>query len=273
MLRYGEFVGCFSLWLLFLRSCVTILLRACCGCKFLDVKKIVAFSTCKKISWCVLYLVCGDVVLAICQLLIHGLCKSLLFMSVGDSMSSSGGSQRVVGLSCLLDVSWYSCFLNLVLVSCLCGLPFFGVFFRKHVFLRGCLFRFSCLFVVFLFFAVFLSSVYCFRLFFLVAVGGNRLNKRYFSSFFLSSGLVYVRFGVGGWLYGFFDEVWRVGRVLSLLVLLVQGFGCFVGWFLRGSRATGLVLSSTIFGCDELVICFYELYRKVLGLLCVVLFR
>lgn len=143
-------------------------------------------------------MVCGDIILAVCQLLIHGLCKSLLFMSVGDSMSSSGRSQSVVRLSCLLNVSWYNCFLNFVLVSCLCGLPFFGVFFRKHVFLNGCMFSFGFMFIVFLFFAVFLTSVYCFRLFFLVSAGGSGLNNSYFSSFFLSSGLIYIRFGVGG---------------------------------------------------------------------------
>lgn len=72
------------------------MIRAVCACRVADVKQVVAFSTCKKIGWCLLYFICGDVFLSVCQLLLHGLCKSFLFMCVGDLMVSSGSRQRRV---------------------------------------------------------------------------------------------------------------------------------------------------------------------------------
>lgn len=75
---------------------------------------------------------CGDLDLALLQLITHGVCKCYLFMSVGDLMGLSGGSQRSVGVYLSRYVGYFSVYLQSVLVISLSGLPFIGVFFRKH---------------------------------------------------------------------------------------------------------------------------------------------
>lgn len=134
--------------------------------------------------------------LASCQLLVHGLCKSLLFMVVGDLMSSSGSSQRSVKIYTSLKVGGVTSFMRVVLVGCLCGLPFLGVFFTKHLFLSGCLFESSVACLCFLVVGVFLSSLYCFRLLSLVLGEGGGLSSGYLCCFTLSAGLMWVGFGV-----------------------------------------------------------------------------
>ena len=119
--------------LLFL-GLLTIVVTGCCASYFFDLKKIVALSTCKNVSWCLVFFICGDLGLALLQLLTHGVCKCYLFMSVGDLMSVSGGSQSSVGCYFSRYTGEYGVLLQALLILALSGLPFLGVFFRKHVF-------------------------------------------------------------------------------------------------------------------------------------------
>lgn len=159
---------------------------------FMDLKKIVALSTCKNISWCVLFFICGDLFLGLLQLITHGLCKCYLFMSVGDLMSQSGSRQSSVGVYLGRYRGLYLPILQRFLVLSLCGLPFLGVFFRKHCFFSG-LFNGIGLGLGLLFLlCLLLSYIYSVRfvLLLLGAVGG--LGFGYFRGFLVICPLVFL---------------------------------------------------------------------------------
>lgn len=207
LLRYANLTNSLSVWLVFLRACLTVVLRASCACCEVDVKKLVAFSTCKKISWCLLYMVCGDVLLSVCQLLVHGFCKALLFMSVGDLMVSSGSGQSRVKFYSLRAVSWYGCMVGVVLVRFLCGIPFLGVFFTKHLFVAHCLCVVRPVFLCFLFVRILLTNVYSFRLVLVLLNAGGGLNWGNYVCFCYMFGCIFLRLVLDDWLGGFLEDV------------------------------------------------------------------
>ncbi|VDM05594.1 unnamed protein product [Schistocephalus solidus] len=94
----------------------------------------------------------------------HGVSKCLLFMLVGDIMRGTRGSQA---RNCIYSSPLYGPWGIFSLFSIILGLsgaPFIGVFFTKHLLLRG--FSSFIKFPVFLFITlcVFLSYLYSFRL-------------------------------------------------------------------------------------------------------------
>lgn len=96
--RYSVFFSDTALELLFVLRLYSIIVTAVASLFFMDLKKLVALSTCNKISWCVLCFSLGDVSTSLLFLITHGVSKCLLFVSVGDLMSSSGGSQSGLGV-------------------------------------------------------------------------------------------------------------------------------------------------------------------------------
>ena len=143
---------------------LTIFISGVCCFYFIDLKKIVALSTCNKIAWCVLYLISGDRILSLFQLISHGVSKCMLFILVGDVMSGSAGSQS---RNCVYRPVFYKnwgVFSLFSVVLGLSGAPFIGVYFTKH-FLLG---RFTAVSKLLLFLivmlCVFLSYFYSFRL-------------------------------------------------------------------------------------------------------------
>lgn len=208
---------------------ITVVFSAVCACCVIDVKKVVAFSTCNNISWCLLYFICGDAVLSVCQLLVHGLCKSLLFMSVGDLMISSGSRQRGVNVFSSLRLRWLRCLLNIFLIWCLCGLPFLGVFAVKHVFLSNCFFEGSVFYFLFVVSGFFLSYVYSFRFAAMLFRDVGGLSVGYFPCFSAVSGFICVVYSVVLVLMGLLDDVAVSGGLWGCVLLFVQGLGCFRG--------------------------------------------
>lgn len=149
---------------LFFFCVVSIIISSFCSIVFFDLKKIVALSTCKKVSWCLLFFLLGDVFLGLIQLLRHGVSKCFLFIRLGDLMSCSGGGQDCRGMFSSRYSGLRGICAQGVLVLSLCGVPFVGVFFGKHCLLGGLLFRFSLVRCFLLLFCFFLSYVYSFRL-------------------------------------------------------------------------------------------------------------
>lgn len=187
-------------------------MRGVCAVCFTDLKKIVAFSTCKKVSWCLLFFVCGDVFLSLCQLLIHGVCKCFLFMSVGDLMSSSESGQEWGGMYSSTYLGWWGTFIRSFLVFSLCGLPFLGVFFTKHYFFCCSLFRYSLFFVVWLFLGFFLTFAYSFRFFMLLLGDKWGLKVGLSICFYMLTFVVFLGSILNFLIRGCLEEVFSVGR-------------------------------------------------------------
>lgn len=131
--------------------------------------------------------------LVLLQLVTHGVRKCLLFMLVGDLMCSSGGRQSSLGVYPSIYSGLLGCLLLRVLVFSLCGLPFLGIFFRKHYFFRFVVGGvYNLLVCVLLFFGFFLSYAYSSRLMMLLSSCVRGLSKGYVRSFLMVGWLVLI---------------------------------------------------------------------------------
>nr|UFQ89192.1 NADH dehydrogenase subunit 5 [Anthocephalum cf. caira DJM-2021] len=240
---------------------LTIFITGLCCFFFLDLKKIVALSTCNNIAWCVVYLIYGDVVLSLFQLISHGVSKCLLFMLVGDVMSGTGGSQAS---NCVYSPRLYGNWGLFGLFSVILGLsgaPYIGVFFTKH-FLVSTFSSFSnIIFFLFLLLCVFLSYFYSFRLCRILYNTENSVAAGVLYSF--SSGImVYFWLLVNYFIAGMLDESVSVTTITSGSLIVFQIVSCFTAYFLFSSTLLR-GWSSSLFGCDNIVELGYDTYNSL----------
>nr|AFJ94661.1 NADH dehydrogenase subunit 5 [Hydatigera taeniaeformis] len=238
---------------------------------FLDLKKIVALSTCNNICWCVLYLICGGVTLSLFQLISHGVSKCILFMLVGDIMSGSGGSQAS---NCVYSTRFYgnwNLFSLIIIILGLSGLPFIGVFFTKHYLLSSLMGVVNVFELTLVLICMFLSYFYSFRL--CVVITNLKSSNTFGVLFFYESGLIAC-----GWLFINFyifyimDESIGVGLVLSVMLLLFQLVSWAVSFLIYDSNMFSL-WSSSLFGCDNLVEVCYKIFYHIIFYSSLLFFR
>nr|UFQ88520.1 NADH dehydrogenase subunit 5 [Scalithrium sp. LRP 10410] len=270
-MRYDLFnyISDCSVFILLLLS--TICVTGLCCFFFLDLKKIVALSTCNNISWCVLYLLCGDVVLSLFQLVSHGVSKCLLFMLVGDVMSGSGGSQAS---NCVYSPRLYGNWGTFGLFSVILGLsgaPFIGVFFTKHFLLSTFGVSINIFLFTFLMFCVFLSYFYSFRLCSVLISLNTSLPCGVLYSF--GSGLmVYFWLIINYYIASTLDEVNSVSNSVSFSLIFFQVFSCFTAYVFYSSNLL-MRWSSSLFGCDNLVELSYSLNNTLTRMVSLFFFR
>nr|QAY80540.1 NADH dehydrogenase subunit 5 [Paragonimus kellicotti] len=259
-LRYHEFISPAVGGILCLFCILTIVVSGVCASFFNDLKKVVALSTCNNISWCLLFFICGDLSLCLLQLLTHGVCKCYLFMSVGDLMSQSGGSQSSVGVYGSRYVGAFGSFLQSVLVFSLSGLPFMGVFFSKHGLFSVVSYCYGVGFLLFFWLAFFLTYVYSVRLGLLLLKASSGLSSGYSSAFLSVSGLCLLGTFLNWVGVVLFDENFGLNMWWAGIMLLVQLFGCLGGWLMFGGVNVGVLWSSLLWGSDCLVSAFYGFF-------------
>jgi len=140
-----------------------------------DVKKIVAFSTLRQMGFVLVVLCYGLLEFGFYYLVVHGLFKALMFISVGCLMVLGNHKQDFRILSGVWVLSPVVSLRLFVRVFSLSGLPFLSGFYVKDVILGKFLFfpRNGVLGGGF-FFAVFLTVVYSFRLFSILFLGMNK---------------------------------------------------------------------------------------------------
>lgn len=250
---------------------ITIMITGICCFWFIDLKKIVALSTCNNIAWCLIYLILGDVCLCLFQLLRHGVSKCLLFMLVGDVMRGTGGSQA---RNCVYSPQLYGrwgIFSLLSIVLGLSGAPFIGVFFTKHLLLSEFCGLVNVPMLIIMAFCVFVSYFYSFRL--------CRILYKLNSS--VSSG-VYLCFRTGlmvyFWLFvNFFvskviEETNKVSYGFSVALIIFQMASCISAYYLYQRDLLSMKCSS-LWGCDKLVESTLLAYKSVLNLLVIFIYR
>nr|UFQ89156.1 NADH dehydrogenase subunit 5 [Echeneibothrium williamsi] len=230
---------------------LTIFITGVCCFFFLDLKKIVALSTCNNIAWCIVYLICGNVVLSLFQLVSHGVSKCLLFMLVGDVMSGTGGSQAS---NCVYSSQLYGnwgIFGLFSIVLGLSGAPFIGVFFTKHFLISVLNSSFNIPLVSFLFCCVFLSYFYSFRLCSILINLNTSIASGVLYAF--SSGtLVYMWLFINYFTALTLNETSNVSLRFSIFLIMFQLLSCLSAYFLYNSTLLRN-WSSSIFGCDNLI--------------------
>nr|QEG55052.1 NADH dehydrogenase subunit 5 [Echinostoma miyagawai]WCK11547.1 NADH dehydrogenase subunit 5 [Echinostoma miyagawai] len=271
VLRYNHVGGVDTMYWLGGFCLVTIMLTSFAALVFMDLKKIVALSTCNNVSWCVLFFIFGDVSLSLLQLVSHGVCKCYLFMSVGDLMGQSGSSQSSVGVFVGRYSGNFLPILHGFLVLSLCGLPFIGVFFSKHLLFSGLLYSLGTGFVLLFLFCLILSYVYSFRFVLLLLGSLGGLSSGYSSFFFIICPLVILGTFLN-YLGGMFilEDV-SMGSFFSSLILVLQVLGCLLGYFFYFYFMGVGRWSSVLSGCEGYVSMFY--YNFVcLSSICVVSF-
>ena len=242
---------------------ITIIITGVCCFYFLDLKKIVALSTCNKISWCVFYLLFGDLSLSLFQLVSHGVSKCMLFMLVGDVMSGSRGSQARNNVYPSVFYKNWNIFRLFCVIIGLSGAPYIGVFFTKHFLLSTFLKIYRIRLTVTVFICVFLSYFYSFRLCkILLKIKARATIGVEF--FFKTSLMVYFWLFIKWILSYYLDEtnyfsfLYRAGLILFQLFSIVTAILFYKSILLRK-------WSSSLFGCDNLVELCYERYYLCVG--------
>lgn len=227
--RYRELFYLELYGVLFLFCVISIFISGIRAFLFRDLKKVVALSTCNNVSWCIIYFICGDLWLALVQLFTHGVCKCYLFMVVGDLMGVSLGAQRSHGVYKRGYLGLWAPFTLVLLVFSLCGLPFMGIFFRKHGLFGLFLFRcgsvgLGCLLLGFL-----VSYVYSIR-FVLLLMGVSGGNSYGYGRLFIPRGVVCVIGSMfNGLAIGCTGERVFVRSFWAMVFFLVQVLGVFLG--------------------------------------------
>nr|AKP94291.1 NADH dehydrogenase subunit 5 [Diplostomum spathaceum] len=274
IVRYGTLLDSFTVFFIFTISLITIFITGLCALFFVDLKKIVALSTCNNVAWCLVYYVCNDLYLVVFQLLVHGVCKCALFILVGDLMSSSSGSQSSIGVYMSRYGGLYNSLLLSLLVFCLCGLPFMGIYFSKHFFFISLVnFSFNFLLVFLVLFGFFLSYIYSFRLAMLVCSCARGLSSGYLVSF-VFIGIFTLVGSLFGWLiFGGLEEYADLSLVWSILFLLVQLAGCIVGSLIYFTSFEGWFWESILCGNDFMVGLFYHFYNVIFSFSVAVIYR
>lgn len=237
---------------------LTIFITGLCCFFFIDLKKIVALSTCNKISWCIFYLMFGDFILSLFQLVSHGVSKCMLFMLVGDVMRGTSGSQiRNCVYSPYLYGKW-GVFSLFSVVLGLSGAPFIGVFFTKHFLLTNFMNVSKVLLYIFVLSCIFLSYFYSFRLCSILV----NLKLRVFTGslyFFKSGMMVYFWLFVNYFISVTLDETVTLRFMASADLLLFQLISCASAYYFY----RGLIFSkwrSSLFGCDKVVEFLYHVF-------------
>nr|UEC44196.1 NADH dehydrogenase subunit 5 [Taenia tianguangfui] len=261
-MRYDYFIYFSDVKSFILLLIITILITGMCNLFFLDLKKIIALSTCNNISWCVLYLIYGDLLISLFQLLSHGVSKCMLFMLVGDIMNGSSGSQSC---NCVYSTSLYgnwNLFSSIWIVLGLSGVPFIGIFFTKHFFLSN-LCNVNNLVICFsIFLCMFLSYLYSFRLSYIIYNVKSSLVSGVI--FFFNSGLmVFLWLFINFFIFWLLDENVYVNVSYSLNLILFQIVSCLIVVNIYDSTAISN-WSSSLFGCDNLVKLFYGNFLHIL---------
>lgn len=264
-MRYDVIFYSSSVYGFYLCILVTIFITGICCFFFLDLKKIVALSTCNKIAWCVFYLIYGDLILSLFQLVSHGVSKCLLFMLVGDVMRGTTGSQAS---KCIYSRPLYGSWGIFSLYSIILGLsgaPFIGVFFTKHLLLSGFSSIINLPMLTLTLLCVFLSYFYSFRL---CAILRNvKVSISSGAYYICGRGLMVYLWLILNYITGTtLDETFIGFNLITFSMLLFQVISIIIAYFLYAS-VLGRWWRSSLFGSDNLVEFLFELSNRLRTLL------
>lgn len=250
---------------------ITIFITGLCCFFFVDLKKIVALSTCNNISWCIFYLIFGDFVLSLFQLVSHGVSKCMLFMLVGDVMSGTGGSQTT---NCVYNSYLYGNWGIFSLFSTVLGLsgaPFIGVFFTKHFLLINFMKVRNIALYIFILICIFLSYFYSFRLCsILINLKSSIVTGVLY--FFNSGFMVYFWLFINYLVSITLDECAYLRLVSRLNLLIFQLVSCISAYYFYKS-VIFRKWSRRLFGCDKIVELFYCMFSYLYDITSISFYR
>ena len=145
-----------------------------------DIKRVVAYSTLSQLGYMTVALGVSAYSAAIFHLVTHAFFKALLFLAAGSVIIGLHHQQdmnKMGGLKKYMPITYWT---SLVGTLALIGFPGFSGFFSKEMIIEAVHFSnsgYSNLIYYFLLGGVFITSLYSFRLFFLVFHGKSRINE------------------------------------------------------------------------------------------------
>lgn len=137
-----------------------------------DIKRIIAYSTISQLGYMMLGLGCGGFMGGFFHLTTHAFFKALLFLCAG-SVIHSIHSNNIYDAGGLLKRMPITGITFLCGGLALCGIPPFSGFFSKEIILNAVFEKNTILFILAII-TVFLTSIYTFRLFFVVFMGEEK---------------------------------------------------------------------------------------------------
>nr|YP_003735129.1 NADH dehydrogenase subunit 5 [Benedenia seriolae]ADI24692.1 NADH dehydrogenase subunit 5 [Benedenia seriolae] len=216
---------------IYILSLLTILYTSLSSLYYLDIKKLIALSTCNNISWCVVY-VCGFTPeLCLIQLVSHGVGKCMLFAGAGDIFNNSEGSQLNTAINNKMAGNLSNNLICGLLVLFISGLPFLGVYFSKHILLTG-FWETVNIFLFILFNICFICTyIYSMRLFLLLSKIYTGQNSGFTSTYHFSAPIILISCFIN-FLYSFSnEEIIILDIFLSSYILILQLLGLVIGWY------------------------------------------
>nr|AWW03153.1 NADH dehydrogenase subunit 5 [Macrogyrodactylus karibae] len=248
--RYNDiFMFAGSSEIIFYVSMITVIFSGLNAYLYADTKKIIALSTCNNISWCFIYIYFGYCFLGLAQLFCHGIFKCSLFCLIGDFLLNSGGSQNK--MYHFYGGSDGHMYLIMLISLFICGFPFLGVFFTKHIFMSISLGSLNIFIYILLFFGVLCSFLYSFRLIFILSNTLSGSSAGFNASFYVVILFFPVFFLVNYWISGHMLEE-SIGSILFLLTfyLFMSCISAF-GWYMNFYNTSGWSIG--LFGQDYLL--------------------
>nr|YP_009524383.1 NADH dehydrogenase subunit 5 [Lepidotrema longipenis]AXR86343.1 NADH dehydrogenase subunit 5 [Lepidotrema longipenis] len=230
---------------------------------YCDLKKLIALSTCNNINWCIIFTILGCNILALIQLMVHGIGKCLLFCAVGDNLNGNEGNQ--FSSSAISNIMYSN--LNTYYIGCLslllAGSFFNGVYFSKHLFITYLANNCNVIFLSLLYILILGSFIYSIRIFFLFL---NLLNlsliNTLMNNFFVISCFIWLPGILGYYCCEAIEEDSHLLGISSLIVFILPFMGISLGifiYFLNNISNWHSLFS----GQDLLVYFFYSLSNYV----------
>nr|BBJ70613.1 NADH dehydrogenase subunit 5 [Benedenia seriolae]BBJ70625.1 NADH dehydrogenase subunit 5 [Benedenia seriolae]BBJ70637.1 NADH dehydrogenase subunit 5 [Benedenia seriolae]BBJ70649.1 NADH dehydrogenase subunit 5 [Benedenia seriolae]BBJ70661.1 NADH dehydrogenase subunit 5 [Benedenia seriolae] len=215
---------------LYILSLATIIYSSLSSLYYLDLKKLIALSTCNNISWCIVYLCCHSPELCLIQLVSHGVGKCMLFAGAGDVFNNSGGSQLNSATNNKISGNLSNIFICSILVLFISGLPFLGVYFSKHVLLTSSWESANIFFILILNICFICTYIYSMRLFLLLSKINTSQNSGFTSTYHFSAPILVISCIINFFYSCCNEEIIILDSILSFYILCLQFFGLFLGW-------------------------------------------
>nr|QNT26850.1 NADH dehydrogenase subunit 5 [Trigonopterus tounensis] len=241
LFRFSDLLSC-TLKGIFLYFFVLTMFMAGLGANFeCDLKKIIALSTLSQLGMMMVIFSLGEKDLAFFHLLMHALCKALLFMCAGVIIHNLGGCQDIRYMGGVVQAFPVSSACFCISSLALCGLPFLSGFYSKDLVVEALSMSSNgCVVYLIFFISVGLTVSYSMRLLVSLFIGqynmlsigcrGEGDSKKMLQGMVTLGILVILQGSIYMWTSLFTPYFIVLPLLMKLLTLMMIIMGAFLGY-------------------------------------------
>ena len=239
IIRFNEIFITFSLYkILLVVSCLTILISGLNAIFEFDLKKIIAFSTLRQVSFIFMILCIGKIDICFFYLLMHALFKSIIFLRSGILILNINNNQDIRKIGGLINYLPFCSLIFMFTLISLCGFPFFCSFYSKDlIFEYFLILNFNFFFFFFFLFSFFLTFFYSIRVIYYLLI----------NNFSISNYLIIIKF----------ESKILIFSILFISVVILF-FGSFFIWLIF--YKFDLILLELKFKMLRILILFFRIW-------------